>query len=186
MATTVDWLEERLAGRYPREVTIGGLPLVLAPMVPSDWGALQRFLEATPRSERLFFRHRLSDSERIERWCSELDYRHVFPLIAWSGDAIVADAGLMQEPDLWTSHVGRLRLLVHPDYRGRGVGTAMIRELIDVGRQLGLHKLVHECAGPQTELITLLSNSGFREAARLPEFVRAQDGGIHDLVMMVH
>ena len=116
-----------LANRSPAAIrATSNLPtarrLTLTPMVPSDWQFLETFPPAVPESEQRFFRQDTTIAERVERWCSELDYRHVLPLLAWNGDRIVGDATLEQEPGLWTAHVAKIRLLVHPDFRRRGVG----------------------------------------------------------------
>jgi len=186
MSLPLDTCDERLMGRYPRYLTISeGAKLTVTPMVPSDWECLERFVHATPESERQFFRRDLPDSERVERWCAELDYRHVLPLLAWDGDRIVSDATLLLDPDLWTGHVGKLRLTVHPEYRGRGLARAMLREVGEVAHDVGLHKLVHECGSPQEGLIDFLRREGFEEVVRLTGFVRDRDGTLHDMVMLV-
>jgi GNAT superfamily N-acetyltransferase len=172
--------------RYPREVRLcGDLDLVFAPLVASDGPMLEEFLQAIPDDERRFFRRESSESGRVERWCRELDYEHYFPLVAWHGGAIVADGVLQREPGLWSSHVGRFRVMVHPDYRRRGLATQIARELIEVARDLHLHKLVCETAGSQLSEISLAQQLGFVEAARLPEFVCDRHGELHEMVLLV-
>jgi RimJ/RimL family protein N-acetyltransferase len=175
-------VSERIAARYPREE----YGLTIVPMVASDWPMLEQFLADTPAEEQRFFRRGASDRGRVERWCRQLDYRHTLPLLAWQDDRIVADGVLERESGLWTSHVGKLRLLVHAAHRRRGLGQMMLRELIAVAAALNLHKLVYECAAEQQSLIALLKRLRFHEAARLPEFIRDFDGRLHDLVVMVH
>jgi len=189
-------LGESIAGRYPREIEVAGRQdggrqdagstrLTLTPMVPSDWQFLETFLLAVPEVEQRFFRQDTTIAERVEQWCSELDYRHVLPLLAWSGDRIVADATLEQEPGLWTAHVAKIRLLVHPEFRRRGIGDRLLQELIELAHELGLHKLVYECAADQTELMDHLKRSKFISAARLPDFIRDRQGKLHDMALMV-
>ena len=178
-------LTELVGRRYPRAVEPEiGLRLTLTPMVASDWQLLERFLRDTPDAERRYFRREATDPARVERWCSELDYQHIFPLLAWQDDQIVADAVLQREPSLWTSHVGKLRLLVHSTFRGRGVGRCMVHELVDLACQLDLHKVIYECAAEQQSLIAFLQRVGFSNVARLPDFIRDRDGMLHDMVVM--
>jgi L-amino acid N-acyltransferase YncA len=75
--------------------------------------------------------------------------------------------------------------MVHPDYRRRGVATRISREVIDVARDLHLHKLVCETAGEQFSEIALAERLGFVEAARLPEFVCDRDGVLHEMVVLI-
>jgi GNAT superfamily N-acetyltransferase len=146
---------------------------------------LEDLLHAIPSSESRFFRRESSDSERVERWCRQLDYRHYLPLLAWDGGRIAADCILELEPGLWTSHVGKFRTLVHPDYRRRGVATLLAREVIEIAPRLGLHKLVNESAAGQHANIEFLKGLGFVEQARLPEFIRDRTGRLHDMLLLV-
>lgn len=180
-------MEQRFTDRYPKELVLDdGTQLTLTPMVPSDWQLLEQFLSQIPAADRLYLRHDMSDPLLVERWCAELDYQSTLPLLAWHGGRIVADATLHREPGLWTAHVGKMRLTVHSKYRGRGIGSRMIAELIDLARLLVLHKLAVECAAEQEDLILLLARRGFHEAARFSHFVRDRDGRLHDLVVMVY
>jgi RimJ/RimL family protein N-acetyltransferase len=173
--------------RFPREIVIGdGTKLTLAQMVASDWQMLEDLLRATPDDERQFFRHDVSDAERVKQWCSQLDYRHNLPLLAWHGGQIVADATLEQEPGFWTAHVGKVRLLVRPDFRCRGVATTLMESLIELAGDLNLHRLVYECAVEQTDLMNFLMRLKFKPAATLPEFIRDRNGQFHDMVLLVH
>lgn len=185
----ISW-DERLgkpiAERYPRELQLDdGLRLTLTPMVPSDWQYLESFLHAVPEPERKFFRQDSSIAERVEQWCSALDYRNLLPLLAWSGDRIVGDATLEQEPGLWTAHVAKIRILVHPDFRRQGIGGRLLNELVELARELGLHKLLVECAAEQIELMKHFDQCNFTASARLKDFIRDRSGKFHDMVLMV-
>jgi GNAT superfamily N-acetyltransferase len=186
---TVSWdnhLGDSIGGRYPHDLELAaGRRLTLAPMVPSDWQYLEAFLHCVPEEEQRFFRRDASIAERVEQWCSELDYRHVFPLLAWEGDRIVGDATLEQEPGLWTAHVAKIRTLVHPDFRRRGIGGRLLGELVELARDLGVHKLVYECAAEQFELMDHLARRGFSPAARLADFIRDRSGQLHDMVLLL-
>jgi RimJ/RimL family protein N-acetyltransferase len=155
-------------------------------MVASDWEAVRDFLTAVPETERQFLREDISEPSIVDRWCANLDYHHILPLLAWEGARIVADASLHQDPGLWTAHVGKVRLLVHPEYRGRGLGSEMIRQLVDVAREFDLQKVAAECATEQGELIALLRRLGFREVARLPDFVCDRNNRLHEMVLLVY
>lgn len=179
-------LDDRFLQNYPDGLVLeDGTELTLAPMVPSDWSMLERFLNEIPEQDRQFLRHDLSDPAIVEQWCRDLNYRHVFPLLAWNGAQIVADATLHQDPGLWTAHVGKIRLMVHPAYRGRGIGTRMAEHLLKLSKEIGLHIAVGECAAEQKEMIGLLDRLGFEETIRLPEFVRDRRGGLHDMLLKI-
>lgn len=179
-------IERIVAERYPKEVDVrDGTSVTLTPMVPSDWSLLREFLGRVPEQERMFLRHDISSAGLVEQWCRELDYKHIFPLLAWIGGDIVADGTLHLEPGLWTSHLGRLRILVDPGRRRLGIGTLLANEMCDVGSTLGLHKMVVECAAEQGELVTMLQRVGFGQAARLEGFVLDRNEQVHDMLVLV-
>ena len=74
---------------------------------------------------------------------------------------------------------------MEPGYREVGLGGRLIRELLDVAAQLGLHKVVFELVADQEEPAILAAGSaGFREAAVLKEHARDMWGNYQDLVLM--
>lgn len=179
-------MQQLVSATYPKEVTLRDkTEVTLTPMVPSDWQLLGDFLSTIPENDRLFLRHDISDPAIVERWCTDLDYKHVFPLLAWVDGRVVADGTLNQDPGLWTAHLGKLRVLVHPDFRRRGLGAVMIEELVAIATAQGLNKAVVECAAEQKDLISFLGDEGFREAARLDGFVKDRKGTDHTLVILV-
>lgn len=179
-------MRQLVSTNYPKEVKLSDeTEVTLTPMVPSDWQLVGEFLSSIPEEDRLFLRHDISDPEIVERWCAELDYKHVLPLLAWVDGRVVADGTLNQDPGLWTAHLGKLRVLVRPEYRRKGLGAIITRELIAVATAQGLHKAVVECASEQQDLIGFLGDEDFREAARLDGFVNDRNGNSHAMVIMV-
>lgn len=180
-------LDERITSRFPQAIrTRDGAELTVTPLVPSDWPFLESFLRGIPQDEQNYLRHDIREPGLVERWCATLDYNHVLPALAWKGDRIVADGVLYREPGLWTAHVGKMRLVVDPEFRGQGIGREMTQLLIQLARDLGLHKVVTECAAEQETLKAFMKHLGFEEVARLPEFVRDRQGRFHDMAVLVY
>ena len=67
----------------------------------------------------------------------------------------------------WSSHVGEIRLIVDPEHRGEGVGTALARHAIIAGFRSGLSKLVVEVLAGQEYTITMFRALGFDPEALL-------------------
>ena len=90
------------------------------------------------------------------------------PLVAQTGDRILADATLHRSRRAARRHVGEIRVVVEPEYRRRGLGVRLIHELIQVGRDLDLHSLVFELvSGHQQDAINAALGAGFEEVAVL-------------------
>ena len=61
----------------------------------------------------------------------------------------------------------------------------MLNSLIELAGDLGLRRLVYECAAEQKELMAFLMRLDFKPAATLPEFICDRSGQFHDMVFMV-
>lgn len=171
---------------FPKQVTLRtGTSVTIRPMVREDAGKLHVFFCRVPREDRLFLRDDVSLREVIDSWVEELDYEKVLPLVAEVGDMIVADATLHRRKFGWTSHVGKVRLVVDTDYRGKGLGTLMIAELIDVAKKAGLEILVAEIMENQTVALSVLKRLGFEKEAVFYNYVKDQTGEEHGLVVMM-
>lgn len=182
---TIDF-NHAVAEQYPRQMSLPDKTvLTIAPVTDADRPSLAEYLESMPEEEQLFLWNDVSVI--VERWCSHFDSAHTLSLLAWDASGqIVADGTLYREPGVWTTHIGKLRVFVRPDFRGRGVATEIVRELLDAARAFGLHRVVADCITGQTEMMSLLQELDFAEACRLPDFVRDRHGGLHEMVLMVH
>jgi L-amino acid N-acyltransferase YncA len=78
-----------------------------------------------------------------------------------------------------------VRVTVDPAWCGRGLGTALLQELVACASQVGLETLVFELIeGVQDEAIDATRRAGFLVAARLANHVKDMYGTLHDLVIM--
>ncbi|MDE2058909.1 MAG: GNAT family N-acetyltransferase [candidate division NC10 bacterium] len=174
-----------LAG-FPKQVTLQtGTIVTIRPMVKEDAARLHEFFCRVPREDRLFLRDDVSLREVIDAWAEELDYEKVLPLVAEVDDTIVADVTLHRRKFGWTSHVGKVRLVVDGEYRAKGLGTLMLEALIETARKAGLEILVAEIMGGQTEALKILKRLGFTKEAVFYNYVKDQIGEEHDLVVMM-
>jgi L-amino acid N-acyltransferase YncA len=174
-----------LAGCSKQVTLLTGTSVTIRPMIKEDAKRLHEFFCRLPREDRLFLRDDVSLREVIDAWVEELNYEKVLPLIAEVDDTIVADATLHRRKFGWTSHVGKVRLVVDRDYRGKGLGTLMLEALIETAKKAGLEILVAEIMGGQTEALKILKYLGFTKEAVFYNYVKDQIGEEHDLVVMM-
>ncbi len=173
--------------RYPRQERLSdGTEVTLRPLRSTDEQRLLEFFQSIPLSQRMFIKDKVTDPYVISGWCHRIDFSAVFPLLAIVGDQIVADATLHQDRTGWQAHIGRIRFLVHPDFRGRGLATALIGELHTVAQQVALDKLEALAMAEQTDVIAFMQKNGYHEVARIKDYVRDIDLQPHDLVILVH
>jgi L-amino acid N-acyltransferase YncA len=79
---------------------------------------------------------------------------------------------------------GELSLLVDRDWRGRGVGSALMRAGIGLARDRGLHKLCLEVFAHNAAGIALYRQRGFVEEGRRVRQYRRSSGELWDSIVM--
>src|SRR6266700_1297340 len=113
--------------KYPKEIKLkDGSRSRLRPLRKDDEIGFHEFFLAVPESERMFIKHRVTDPEIIRDWCQNIDLGRNLPLLALMDKKIVGDATLHQQLGGWKRHIGRVSVLVHPQYRGRGLARALV------------------------------------------------------------
>ncbi len=171
---------------YPKELGLReGLKCLVRPLESTDEQALHRFFLAVPEGERLFIKHRVIEPEVIAAWCQHIDLGHHLPLLGLAADGeVLAAATLHQQLGGWKRHIGRVSVLVHPNFRGRGLARGLIAETIDIARRIGLQQLEAEFIGEQETAMKMFALLGFQPLLRLPDYVKDMQAHRHDYVLM--
>jgi L-amino acid N-acyltransferase YncA len=171
---------------YPKIVMLrDGTEVLLRPLAAEDSVPLLNFFRRVPVEERHYLKEDVTSPEVILAWTSNIDPSRVIPIVALVGDEIVADATLHRSRSRARHHIGEIRIVVDPDYREVGLGRRLIRELVDIADELRLQKVVLELEGHWKQPAIIAAGSlGFREAAKIKEWVRDYWGDYQDLVIM--
>jgi GNAT superfamily N-acetyltransferase len=170
---------------FPKEIELkAGLRYLVRPLESTDEKMLHDFFLAVPAEERMFIKHRVTEAEVIHDWCQTIDLGRILPLLAFSGDKIIGDASLHQQLGGWKRHIGRISVLVHPEFRGRGLARALVEQVIGVARQLGLEKAEAEFIGGQERAMKTFGLLGFTTLMRLPDYVKDMQAISHDYILM--
>lgn len=171
--------------QFPKEVTPpDGLQCALRPLQKDDEKAFHEFFLAIPEPERMFIKHRVTDPAVIHDWCHNIDYGRNLPLLAVVEGRIAGGATLHQQLGGWKRHVGRVSVLVHPEFRGQGLGRLLVGEIVDVARNLGLERAEAEFLGEQEAGMKLFAMVGFSQLLRLDDYVKDMQAVKHDYVLM--
>ena len=174
-----------LLENYPKSVAVeDGKKFTLRPLKEGDEKQFHQFFCGIPDVERVLLKHRVTDLKVIRRWCRKIDYGKILPLLALDGKTIVADASLHQHLGGWKRHIGRIRVVVHPKYRGRGLAKILLQHLIDIARNVGLERVEAEFMGEQESALFVFSELGFRRLLELPDYVKDMQATPHKYVLM--
>ena len=166
--------------RYPKNIA-GNLEV--RPMEASDGLALLSFFERIPVDERQLFKDDVTQAAVIQGWIRNLDTTNIFPLLAFDGSRIVADATLHRDRRGWARHVAKIRVTLDPDYRHRGLARALVKEFISQARSLKIAILQAEILDLQKEARRLFEDLGFQGVATLAQHAIDLAGRVHDIVI---
>jgi ribosomal protein S18 acetylase RimI-like enzyme len=171
--------------KFPKVVTLkDGTKVTLRPLRRDDEKDFHKLFLGIPEPERMFIKHRVIDLEVIRAWCRNIDYGRNLPLVALMNGKIIGDATLHQQLGGWKRHVGRVSVLVHPEFRGRGLARALVGEIIEIARSASLEKVEAEFIGEQEAAIKMFAMLGFSQLLRLEDYVKDMQALAHDYILM--
>ncbi len=171
--------------KFPKIITLkDGTKATLRPLRRDDEKDFHQLFLGIPEPERMFIKHRVTEIEAIRDWCRNIDYGRNLPLVALVGGKIVGDATLHQQLGGWRRHIGRVSVLVHPQHRGRGLASALVSEIVDIARQVGLEKVEAEFIGEQAAAIKMFALLGFSQLLSLENYVKDMQAVSHDYILM--
>ena len=171
---------------YPKQLTLrDGSALTVRPLGGTDGDALREFFLDIPEEERFFLKDDVTSAEVIRSWVEGLDYRRALPLVAVVDGRFVAEAVLVRRRGNARSYVGEVRVTVSPDFRNRGLGTALIRELCDIADDEELDKVIFELvADMEEDAVKAAQALGFLQLGTIEGGARDQAGHPHDILIM--
>ena len=171
--------------KFPKNLTLkDGKKAVLRPLKADDEKDLHQLFQGIPEHERMFIKHRVQDIKVIRDWCKNIDYGRNLPIVALIGGKIVGVATLHQQLGGWKRHIGRVSVLVHPEFRGRGLARALIAEILDIARHAGLERVEAEFIGEQDTAMKMFAMLGFNQLVRLDDYVKDMQAITHDYILM--
>ena len=144
-----------------------------------DEPAVEQFIARIPEGDRTFFKEDVSDLEVVHSWVRPGAAR----ALAVDDGAVIGSAAVVPLHG-WSSHVGEVRVIVDPDYRGKGVGRALARRAILDALELGLTKMVVEVIAEQESTVNMFRSLGFDPEALLVDHVRDRSGALRDLMVL--
>ena len=170
----------------PRSLPLAGATLELARLQPQDAQALATFAAALPPHDLLFLRRDISQPKVIAAWMQAIAEGRLHSLAVREEGVLVGCTAIVVDALSWSRHVGELRVLVAPVWRGRGLGRALVQQCFAQALDLGLGKLVAQMTADQVAAIAVFEELGFRAEALLRDHVKDRDGQLHDLALLSH
>lgn len=173
------------ARTYPWTTRLGDLTVTFRRMTPADRDRLLAFTQSLPERSLLFLRIDVTRPEVVDQWIRNIEEGRTITLLAEESGELIGYCSLHHSEILWTRHLGEIRLLVSPDYRGKGVGGQLARQLFALAQQeTELLKLVVNMMSTQRDAESLFHHLGFIPEAMLHDWAIDLTGATHDLIIM--
>jgi RimJ/RimL family protein N-acetyltransferase len=171
----------------PKTIQIkDGTKIVIRPLSKQDGPALLKFFTGVPEDDRLFLKDDVTKKEIIDQWITELDFDKVLPMIAEKDAAILGDATLHFNRYRWQMHMAEIRCVVDRKYQQKGLGTALMRELVSAAQARNVSKIRANMMDTQKSAQGAFQRLGFQKEAELKDFLMDKNGNKHNLILMVN
>ena len=171
--------------KFPKHIKLkDGKKTVLRPLKADDEKEFHQLFLDIPEPERMFIKHRVQDMKVIHDWCKNIDVGRNLPLLGVVDHKIVGVATLHQRLGGWKRHIGRVSVLVHPDFRGRGLATQLVEATLDIARRAGLERVEAAFIAEQEAAMKMFAMLGFNQLVRLEDYVKDMQAVTHDYVLM--
>lgn len=171
---------------YPKKVRLGSDEVEFRPATASDEEALVKFFSTIPEGDRLFLKEDVNDPAVIKRWMSNIDLDRIFPLLALHKGEVVGDGTLHRNPFGWSRHVGEIRAVVSPQWQHKGVGKALVHELVARAVDVGLEILEAHVLEGQHGAQRAFEGLGFHSETILKGRAKDQNGQKRNVLVMTN
>ncbi len=158
--------------------------VLLRPLQQEDFENLVTLYDKAPDEDIIFLRHNVREREIIRKWVDNIDLNTVFPLLAIHNEKIVGNATLHFGKHSHR-HSAQLRIYIDPKYRRLGLGTLMIKELIDISNKIGLKIVWAEIVIEQSKVIKAFLELGFQFSCVLRDWFMSQSGKCYDVALLI-
>lgn len=170
--------------KYPKEIVLKDCTeVIIRQLAEEDETALRLFYSKISEEDRWYMRFDVMDPAVIRSWVQDRD--EVISIIAVAAGDIVAHARLHTHKYGCYHHQGRMRIIVHPEYRQKRLGSWMILDLIHVAMEKGLREIRADfVVGVEQAAIESANRLDFFKKALLEAFIIDPQGRLHDLLIM--
>ncbi|HEX3035506.1 MAG TPA: GNAT family N-acetyltransferase [Thermodesulfobacteriota bacterium] len=169
---------------YPKKIALkDGTLIIVRPAETEDIEGLVKFFSKVPKSDLLIFKDDVTKRENIQNWFPCSTYKKCLQLIALKDDEIVSK-GMLHQEGLYWQDAAELKLIVDPDYRGRGLGSQMFKILLIEGLTFNLRKIITRFTPSSKSFIRILDHYGFKPETVLRRYTNEENNGDYKDLMI--
>jgi L-amino acid N-acyltransferase YncA len=169
---------------YHKVVTLpNGLRVEIHVLSPANREGLVDLFACAAEDDLQYFRHDVTNRALVASWAERVDLQRVVPLVAEVNGRVVGQ-GTLHRGRGGYRHVAEVRIFVCREFRARGVGTALIRALTEVARQIGLHHIFILAVSSRPRDIHAFEGLGFRVEGSMRDRFMDAEGNTYDMIEM--
>jgi L-amino acid N-acyltransferase YncA len=177
MASEASIMEKTETLKDGTKVTVKNLTI-------EDLDRLMSFYRSLPEEDLKYLRVDVTNRNIIKQRIEFAEAGGIFRIIALKGDSIIADGALELTTEERSRHQGELRVIVAEEFRRKGVGMIIMREIYFLAIEKKVEKVVAKMMKPQVAARNICETLGFHEEVLIPDYVKDQTGKFQDLVIM--
>ncbi|MGD8703616.1 MAG: GNAT family N-acetyltransferase [Desulfosarcina sp.] len=173
--------------RYPKECVLKEcVEAVIRPLEPDDRTRLNAFYKQIPESDRWFMNYDVMDAAIMDKWFEAVAKERICSILALCEETVVGQGSLYLRDFGATSHVGRFRIVVLPEFRKKRLGTWLLLDLIQLAMDRGLEMLRADLVvGVEDNAIEAVQKFDFFKFGELKAYAKDINGNDQDLVIMI-
>lgn len=169
---------------YPILQDFGDRRISFRLMTDSDSAMLLKFANQLPEADLIFLRMDITQPEVVAEWVNNIERAKTITLIAEEDGTMIAYGSIHYNQLQWTRHMGELRIMVSPKFRGLSIGRFLVNELFQLAKELGLERVVVQIPSNQPRVRKMFEDLDFAAAALLTDWLKDRNNRTHDLIIM--
>jgi RimJ/RimL family protein N-acetyltransferase len=163
------WL--RIMRVYPKELLLKDkTKVIVRPVIEEDCDFVRKFFSKIPKEDLLIYKDDVTKWESLENWFMNPNYEKVVELLTLKNKEVIAK-GTLHAQGLYWPHAAEVKLIVHPKYRGNGIGSCMFNLLLYEGLKHHFQKIIVRYIPDNASFTKILSHYGFEPETVLNYYV---------------
>ena len=140
-----------------------GSYVYLRPLKETDTEKLYDFfLNKISEKDLMLFKDNVQDFFLVKKWTENIDYERVFPVVAETEKGEIIGIGTLHMRRYgWSKDIGKIRLSICKECRGKGLGREIAKKLIEIAKIRGLRAIMAEVLSAQQPAIRALKKLWF-------------------------
>lgn len=156
---------------YPIELVLkDDTKVIIRPFLDEDVKSVRKFFSKIPPEDLLIYKDDVTKWESLENWFLSPNYEKVVELLSLRRNEVIAK-GTLHTQGLYWPHAAEVKLIIHPKFRGKGLGSQMFNLLLYEGLKRRFQKIIVRYIPGNLSFMKILGHYGFEPETVLNYYV---------------